>query len=133
MPHRGRSQRLGSNKPAGVPPQALIPNRKQLGLVRPGFCISWRRILALGLLHRDKLKRRAMVSAMIVAEPVRCVECGTCTYNCPLGVDVRGRVRQGLQISSSGCLTCGECVARCPRGVLRFEVSPVFLTTTRGN
>jgi heterodisulfide reductase subunit C len=86
--------------------------------------------LSIGLLQRDKLKRRAMVSAMVVAEAVRCVECGTCTYNCPLGIDVRARVRDGLPISSSGCLTCGECVARCPRGALRFEMSPVFRRLT---
>jgi ferredoxin len=79
------------------------------------------------LLHRDRLKRRAMVSAIVVAEASRCVECGICTYNCPLGIDVRARARQGLPIADSYCLTCGECVARCPRGTLRLEPSSVFL------
>jgi ferredoxin len=78
------------------------------------------------LLARDVLKRRAMVSARVVADQVRCVECGICTYNCPLGIDVRKHVRQGVPISDSACLTCGECVARCPRGTLRFEESSVF-------
>ena len=78
------------------------------------------------LLHRDRLKRRAMVSAVVVAEPIRCVECGICTYNCPLGIDVRGHVRTGQPVADGYCLTCGECVARCPRGTLRFEVSTVF-------
>ena len=67
-----------------------------------------------------------MVSAVVVAEAVRCVECGICSYNCPLGIDVRGRVRLGLPIADNYCLTCGECVARCPRGTLRFETSSVF-------
>jgi NAD-dependent dihydropyrimidine dehydrogenase PreA subunit len=67
-----------------------------------------------------------MVSAVVVAEPVRCVECGICSFNCPLGIDVRSHVRQGLPVADSSCLTCGECVARCPRGTLRFEVSPMF-------
>lgn len=78
------------------------------------------------LLARDLLKRRAMVSGRVVAEYVRCVECGICSYNCPLGIDVRAHVRQGLPISDKACLTCGECVARCPRGTLRFEESSVF-------
>lgn len=78
------------------------------------------------LLVRDILKRRAMVSARVVADQVRCVECGICTYNCPLGIDVRKHVRQGVPISDRACLTCGECVARCPRGTLRFEESSVF-------
>ncbi len=63
-----------------------------------------------------------MVSAVVVAEPVRCVECGICTFNCPLGIDVRTRARLGQTIADSYCLTCGECVARCPRGTLRFEI-----------
>ena len=82
--------------------------------------------MPVGLLHRDKLKRRAMVSAVVVAESVRCVECGICTYNCPIGIDIRAHVRLGLPVSDGRCLTCGECVARCPRGTLRFEVSSVF-------
>ena len=67
-----------------------------------------------------------MVSAVVVAEPVRCVECGICTYNCPLGIDVRTRARLGEPVADTYCLTCGECVARCPRGTLRFESSALF-------
>jgi len=67
-----------------------------------------------------------MVSAVLVAEPIRCVECGICTYNCPLGIDIRAKVRLGQPVADNYCLTCGECVARCPRGTLRFEVSSVF-------
>ena len=84
------------------------------------------------LLHRDKLKRRAMVSAIVVADPVRCVECGICTYNCPLGIDVRSRVRGRLPIADNYCLTCGECVARCPRGTLRLEMSTMFTGAALG-
>jgi heterodisulfide reductase subunit C len=78
------------------------------------------------LLHRDRLKRRAMVSAVVVAEAVRCVECGICSFSCPMGIDVRGHARKGLPISDTYCLTCGECVARCPRGTLRFDVTSLF-------
>ena len=78
------------------------------------------------LLERDRLKRRAMVSAVVVAEPARCVECGICTFNCPLGIDVRTHVRLRQPVADTYCLTCGECVARCPRGTLHFELSTVF-------
>lgn len=84
------------------------------------------------LIARDVLKRRAMVSGRVVADNVRCVECGICTYNCPLGIDVRKHVRQGVPISDHACLTCGECVARCPRGTLRFEESAVFTADLGG-
>jgi Fe-S oxidoreductase len=78
------------------------------------------------VLGRDRARREALVSAHVVAERVRCVECGICSYNCPLGIDVRGHVRLGLPVTDGRCLTCGECVARCPRGTLRFETSAVF-------
>jgi ferredoxin len=78
------------------------------------------------MLGRDRAKRDALVSAHVVAEPARCVECGICSYNCPLGIDVRSHARQGIPVADSHCLTCGECVARCPRGTLRFETSAVF-------
>jgi ferredoxin len=77
-------------------------------------------------LRRDRARRTALVSAQVVAEASRCVECGICSYNCPLGIDVRGHVRLRLPVTDGRCLTCGECVARCPRGTLRFETSAVF-------
>ena len=87
------------------------------------------------LFRRDKRRRQAMVSAVVVAESVRCVECGICTFNCPLGIDVRTHARLGQPVADRYCLTCGDCVARCPRGTLRLEASAVFddvLTLTKG-
>ena len=83
------------------------------------------------LLRMDSQRRRAITTAYVVAEPIRCVECGICNFNCPLGIDVRSHARLGQPIADSHCLTCGECVARCPRGTLRFESSSVFGTGPR--
>jgi NAD-dependent dihydropyrimidine dehydrogenase PreA subunit len=63
----------------------------------------------------------------VVPDPVRCVQCGICSYHCPIGIDVRRCAWLGEPIKDSHCLTCGECVARCPRGVLRFEKSTMFV------
>ena len=52
-------------------------------------------------------RRRASVEANVVPYPSRCVQCGICTYNCPIEID-------------------GECVARGPRAVLRFERTALF-------
>jgi ferredoxin len=84
------------------------------------------------VLGRDRARREALVSAQVVAEQVRCVECGICSYNCPLGIDVRGHVRLGVPVTDGRCLTCGECVARCPRGTLRFETSAIFVRPGAG-
>ena len=67
-----------------------------------------------------------MVEAVVVAETIRCVECGICSFNCPLGIDVRTHVRLGRPVADAYCLTCGDCVARCPRGTLRLEPSAAF-------
>ncbi len=67
-----------------------------------------------------------MAQGQIVPDPVRCVQCGICSYNCPIGIDVRRHAWQGRPVQHSQCLTCGECVARCPRGVLCLERTNLF-------
>ncbi len=69
---------------------------------------------------RDRVRYHLLAAAHVVAEPGRCVQCGTCSFNCPAGIDVRERARLGLPVDSRRCLRCGECVIRCPRGVLYF-------------
>ena len=76
------------------------------------------------LFDREKQRRQALATARVEPESVRCVQCGICSYNCPLGIDVRMHARVGEPVIDRHCLTCGECVARCPRGVLRFESNP---------
>ena len=66
------------------------------------------------------------MEGLVVPESSRCVQCGICSYHCPIGIDVRRHAWLGEPINDSHCLTCGECVARCPRGVLRFERSGLF-------
>ena len=65
--------------------------------------------------------------AQVVPDAAICVQCGMCTYNCPMGIDVRAHAWRGKAIRDSHCLTCSECVNRCPRGVLRFERIPLFV------
>jgi Pyruvate/2-oxoacid:ferredoxin oxidoreductase delta subunit len=78
------------------------------------------------LFTRETQQREALVAAQVVTEPTRCVQCGICSFNCPMGIDIRQHARAGSVIRESYCLTCGECVSRCPRGVLRFEHSSIF-------
>jgi ferredoxin len=62
----------------------------------------------------------------VVPEPGRCVQCGICSFYCPIDIDVRRHAWLHEPVKDSHCLTCGECVARCPRGVLRFGRIDVF-------
>lgn len=69
----------------------------------------------------DRERQAMLATAWVVPEPNRCVQCGVCSFHCPVGIDVRRHVWLGLPVHDRRCLTCGECVKRCPRGLLRFE------------
>ncbi len=73
------------------------------------------------LFRQEQKRRQVLREGVVVPDSARCVQCGTCSYNCPIEIDVRRHAWLGESIHDSHCLTCGECVARCPRGVLRFE------------
>ena len=80
-------------------------------------------------LKSDSVRQGNLASAWVVPEPSRCVQCGICTYSCPIEIDVRRHVWKAEPVKDSYCLTCGECVKRCPRGLLRFMPNPVATLT----
>ncbi len=80
----------------------------------------------LDIFKKDATHHAVLSSGHVVSESSRCVQCGICSYNCPVGIDVREHVWRNEAIIHSECLTCGECVARCPRGVLRFMQTDLF-------
>ena len=78
------------------------------------------------LFHRETQRRKVLGEGHVVPDSKRCVQCGICSYSCPIEIDVRRYAWLGKAVVDSHCLTCGECVARCPRGVLRFERTTLF-------
>jgi ferredoxin len=75
-----------------------------------------------GPLPTDAERLRLLARGYVDATAGRCVQCGICSYNCPMGIDVRSYSRVAAPVLESHCILCGECVARCPRGVLRFAL-----------
>jgi ferredoxin len=71
-------------------------------------------------------RRNVLTTGVVVPNTSRCVQCGICSYNCPINIDVRRHAWLGEPVKDRHCLTCGECVQRCPRGVLRFEATNMF-------
>lgn len=57
----------------------------------------------------------------VVSDPTRCVQCGICGYNCPVGIPVRDYARIGKMVSDPNCVQCGQCIDACPRGTLRWN------------
>ena len=67
----------------------------------------------------------------VVPDASRCVQCGICGYNCPIGIQVRDYAHRGLPIDDHRCLTCGNCINVCPRGTLRWETQAHSLILDR--
>ncbi len=78
------------------------------------------------LFRAESTRHKALVQGQVVPETARCVQCGICSFHCPIDIDVRRHAWLGVPVKDSHCLTCGECVRRCPRGVLRFERTNIF-------
>jgi ferredoxin len=70
---------------------------------------------------REASRRHALAEGQVVPVAVRCIQCGICSYNCPVDIDVRNYARRGEAVTDRRCILCGECVTRCPRGTLRIE------------
>jgi ferredoxin len=90
------------------------------------FYVFMRIIVQVDTLLSDLKHYQALSEGHVVSDAVRCVQCGICSYNCPIGIDVRSHAWRGLPIDDSHCLTCGECITRCPRCTLRFERTHLF-------
>ncbi|MDX1435268.1 MAG: 4Fe-4S dicluster domain-containing protein [Anaerolineales bacterium] len=80
------------------------------------------------LFRSEKKRREVLAEGRVVPDNTRCVQCGICSYHCPIAIDVRRHAWEGIPVVAGHCLTCGECVERCPRGVLSFERIPVLST-----
>jgi NAD-dependent dihydropyrimidine dehydrogenase PreA subunit len=74
------------------------------------------------ILDQENRRRQALSGTWVVSDGARCVQCGICSYNCPMGIDTRGYAWRDEPVSDRRCIACGECVMRCPRRVLRFEL-----------
>ncbi|MEE8403043.1 MAG: 4Fe-4S binding protein [Candidatus Hydrothermarchaeaceae archaeon] len=57
----------------------------------------------------------------ISGDQEKCTECGICTANCQMGIDVRDFISNGTKIKSDQCVGCGICISMCPVKILKFE------------
>jgi heterodisulfide reductase subunit A-like polyferredoxin len=61
-----------------------------------------------------------MPDSFVVPDAARCVQCGVCGYNCPVGIPVRDYAHRGRIVDDPACVQCGQCIEACPRGTLRW-------------
>lgn len=82
-------------------------------------------------LRTDETAEKQTALGRVVPDASRCVQCGVCGYNCPVGIPVRDYARQGLPVSDTACISCGNCVNVCPRGTLRWETDNHYIVMER--
>ncbi len=67
------------------------------------------------------ISRKASLPVLrLSAEKDKCVNCGICSRNCPMSIDVRNMVQKGSMYDPE-CIFCGNCIDSCPRKVISFS------------
>jgi polyferredoxin len=61
-------------------------------------------------------------SLRLTADKKKCIDCKTCSRNCPMSLDVNGMVTRGL-MENTECILCGTCVDTCPQQVICYSFS----------
>ncbi len=52
----------------------------------------------------------------------KCISCGKCSRACPMGLDVKQMVSEGINSKCTECIGCGACVDECPQRVLKYKM-----------
>jgi len=86
---------------------------------RRGFCRVLCPIAVLMIAGRKVRNLVGWPALHLVADTDRCKDCGRCSKACPMGLDVRGMVREG-RMENTECILCGECVDTCPEGAVGY-------------
>ncbi len=51
-----------------------------------------------------------------------CTNCGTCSENCPMGINIPEYVKANSRVKSTECIMCMKCIAVCPQAILRTSI-----------
>jgi ferredoxin-type protein NapH len=87
---------------------------------RKSFChhICWMApFMILGRKLRNLLR---LPSLQLISIPTHCVNCHTCTNQCPMSLPVEEMVKEN-QMEHSECILCGTCVDGCKSKAIDFE------------
>ena len=63
-------------------------------------------------------------SLRIIARSENCLQCHTCTSNCPMSLPVEEMVKQN-KMENSECILCGTCVDVCSQGTISYHFGKI--------
>jgi len=61
-------------------------------------------------------------SLRLKAQKDKCIDCKTCSFNCPMSLDVNIMVKDS-KMENSECILCGTCVDVCKKEVIKYSFS----------
>ncbi len=91
-------------------------------LGRRGMChsICWiAPFMVIGTTIKNKFGNPSL---HLEAVPANCVNCGLCSKNCPMSLEVTQMV-QDNQMKDTECILCGACADTCPKKAIRLTFS----------
>ena len=59
-------------------------------------------------------------SLRLKSEVKHCIDCKTCSKNCPMSLDVNSMVKNE-HMENSECILCGTCIDSCPKNVINYS------------
>jgi polyferredoxin len=89
---------------------------------RRGFChyLCW--MAPFMIIGRRIRNTGKWISLKLLADKSKCIECMSCSRNCPMSLYVNKMVREG-NMENSECILCGTCIDVCPTNTISFSYS----------
>lgn len=84
-----------------------------------GFCHTFCPIAVMLMLGRKIGNLFRWPSLHLEAVKDRCIDCKTCSENCPMSLDVNGMVHED-KMEQMDCILCGSCIDTCPKDAIRY-------------
>ena len=91
-----------------------------LAIGRPAFCHYGCWIAPFMIFGRKLRNLFNYPSLQLKAKPEICIDCETCTKNCPMSIDVHVQVKKG-DMEHVDCILCCQCADNCKQKVVSYS------------